>query len=378
MKTYLLPLILLLSPCVNGQSKKKLSDLEKLSDCIAAHTSFFTFNEERPMGKGWDSLEALFANNQFVGWGEYHNSPKLSLLTAIAMESAGKKGFKTLCVETSPFVASELNRISRTKSPIDTLAKIFQQGYPGIGAFPFFHTKEDGQMLLAAYRHGYHIWGIDQEFQMCFSYAIKRVYQAQSKKIQTKFKAVVDSLLSRWWYPDTGLLDSLKAAVHRDKYRRILEDIKISKEIYRYSDNEARASLMKKNFFAYYKRAKKEKVFFKMGSNHLAKGINLQTNLFDIGNAVYELAQQNETGFANIYIMARYIREKGKVVDDLESEESENPKIFSGLYKKDHWVFVDVRKLRTRLQYDRSLTNDTYALLEKYDYILISPEIREL
>lgn len=375
MKNLLLPIVLFVFQCSYGQSKKAASDQDQLTGFIATHTQYFSFNGEAPAGKGWQTLEELFAQNQFVAWGEYHNSPTLSALTAWAMASASKHGFKTFCVETSPFVAAELNRISATPNPVDTLERIFKEGYPGIGTFPFFHTKEDAQMLLAAHQYGYTIRGIDQEFQMCFSYAINKVYDAQSKKVKKHFKTVVDSLHAKWWYPDTQLLDSFKNAVRQKHLRQVLDDIRISKEIYRYGDNESRAALMKKNFFRYYEGSKQEKIFFKMGSNHLAKGINLQTNLFDIGNAVYELAQRNQTAFVNVYIMARYTSEKGIIKDDLQSTENENPRVFSALYDKDRWVLVDLRNLRSRMRYDNSLTRDTYAVIEKYDYVLVSPEI---
>lgn len=375
MKNLLFPFLLLLSPFSYAQTKRSLNDQDKLNDCISTHTTYFTFNGDRPTGKGWEVLEGLFAQNQFVAWGEYHNSPKLSELTAHAMVSAAKQGYKTLCVETSPFVATELMRIARTTNPSDTLEKIFNEGYPGIGTLPFFRTKEDAQILMAAKRSGYSIWGIDQEFQMCFSYGISKVYNAQSEKIKATFKKVYDSLLARWWYPDTKLLDSLKNAVSQKNFRALLDDIQISKEIYRYGDNEGRASLMKRNFFHYYDKSQQEKVFFKMGSNHLAKGINLETNLYDIGNAIYELAERNGTKFTNVYIMVRYTTEQGVLIDDIDSDENENPKVFSALYDNDKWVLVDIRSLRTRLHNDSSLTRDAYAVIEKYDYVLVSPEV---
>ncbi|MCG2616199.1 hypothetical protein LZZ85_18015 [Terrimonas sp. NA20] len=377
MKHLLFPLLLFISFCSSAQAKKKLSDQDKLNNCISTHTQYFTFNDENPSGNAWDTLKSLFEKNEFVAWGEYHNSPLLSRLTALAMAAASKHGYRTLCVETSPFVASELMRISRTNSPSNTLEKIFNAGYPGIGTLPFFRTKEDAQILHAADKLKYDIWGIDQEFQMAFSYGIKKVYDAQSLKTRTRFQPLVDSLLARWWYPDTKLIDSLKNAIRHKKLKSILDDIRISKEIYRDGDNEGRAMLMKKNFFRYYNKSPNSKVFFKMGSNHLAKGINLQTNVYDIGNAVYELAQRSGRNFTNVYIMVRYTTEKGQLIDDFYCENNENPKVFSGLYDQSKWVLVDIRSLRTRLNYDNSLSRDAYAVIEKYDYVLVSPEVMQ-
>lgn len=359
-----------------GQSNKKMTDEEKLAKCILENTSYFSFKGEKPTGKGWDILENLFAENQFVAWGEYHNSPILSSLTTYALASASKNGYKTWCVETSPFAAAELMRIAKTKNPLDTILKIAKDR-PNFTTFPFFESKEDISMLTTANKLGFSIWGIDQEFQTGFPYCLDKVYQAQPNNIKKQFKAVYDSLQAKWWNPDAKLLDSLKNGIKQPNLKRVLDEIKISKDIYYYGDNQRRADLMKTNFYNYYDglKTKNEKVFFKMGGNHLAKGMNLETNLYDIGNTVYELSQRNKTNFTNVYFMVRYTEENGIITDDAEETNNEYPKVFSKLYDKEKWVLVDVRTLRLRMRYDNTLTTDTYKIIEKYDYVLVSPEI---
>lgn len=376
MKKSLFIIALLISNLGFGQEKKKSTDEEKLTKCILENTNYFTFNGQKPNGKGWNILENLFANNQFVAWGEYHNSPLLSLLTNYALESASKYGYKTWCVEISPFAASELMRIAKSKNPLDIIFQITKER-PNFTTFPFFQTKEDIGMLITANKLGYSIWGIDQEFQTAFPYCLDKVYQAQPKNTKERFKAVYDSLKVKWWNPQANLLDSLKKGIKQPSLKRVLDDIKRSKDIYYYSDNQSRADLMKTNFYNYYDgiKTKNEKVFFKMGSNHLAKGMNLETNLYDIGNAVYELAQRNKTNFSNVYFMVRYTEENGLITDDLEETNNQNPKVFSKLYDKERWVLVDLRTLRLRMRYDNSLSQDTYKIIEKFDYVLVSPEI---
>ncbi len=359
-----------------GQTKRKATDEEKLSKCLLENTSYFTFSGQQPIGKGWEVLENLFSENQFVAWGEYHNSALLSQLTSFALKSASKRGFKTWCVETSPFVAAELSRIAGTENPQDSFLKIAKER-PNFTTFPFFETREDINMLLAARESGYSIWGIDQEFQMTFPYDLDKIYMGQTKKFKVKYQPLYDSLKAKWWNPETILLDSLKKVVKQSNYKKLLDDIKVSKDIYYYSDNQKRADLMKSNFYHYYnaQRSRDEKIFFKMGSNHLAKGLNLQTNIYDIGNAVYELSQRNQTKFVNVCMMVRYTADKGVITDDLEQTESDYPKVFLKLYDKEKWVLADIRSLRLKMKYDHSLTPDTYKIIEKYDYVLVSPEI---
>ena len=67
----------LLTTCISfGQTKPKLTDEQKFNQCVSANTNYFTFDGKKPNGKGWTIMESLFAENQFVAWGEYHNSPK--------------------------------------------------------------------------------------------------------------------------------------------------------------------------------------------------------------------------------------------------------------------------------------------------------------
>jgi hypothetical protein len=378
MKRILLILAVFYSNFCTAQKPGSTSDSAKFFRSVRQNSSAFTFDGQRPGGRGWEILEKQFADNQFVAWGEYHNSALLSQLSGYALQAAGGFGFKNWCVEVSPFVAAELTAIAHSPSPFDTL-KALSKDHPDYGVFPFFKTKADAELITTAAKYKFNIWGIDQEFQMAFPYCISKVYNAQSPKIRSAYKGVYDSLMAKWWMPKVSLLDSLMKVTVQQKLKQALSDVKLSRAIYYEQDNQLRASLMKKNFYQYYDDAKagNKKVFFKMGANHLAKGLNLMTNLYDIGNAAYELAQRNKTGFVNVYFINRYYTEKGKVIDDLESEEGEYPKEFLQLYDKDKWIVVDLRALRLTYNHDKTLTDDTYQIIYKYDFVVVSPEVMQ-
>ncbi|RKR83550.1 hypothetical protein BDD43_3760 [Mucilaginibacter gracilis] len=359
-----------------GQAKKAITDDARLNKCILENTAYFTFNGAEPAGEGWSRLENLFAQNQFVAWGEYHNSPLLSQLTGFALASASKNGYKTWCTETSPFAASQLTWIAKTSNPYDTIISFSKTNHL-TPTFPFFESRADIQMLQTASKLNYRIWGIDQEFQLTFPYCISKIFAGVPNASKPLYKAVRDSLLAKWWMPDAKLLDSLRKVVKRPDLKHLIDEVEISRDIYNTGDSQTRATLMKRNFYNYFDalKSKNEKIFFKMGSNHLARGMNLETNLYDIGNTIFELSEHNGTGFANVYFMVRYWKDKDKVIDDIESDEHQNPKVFSRLYDREKWVTIDIRSLRRRIKNDGSLTLDTYKLIEKYDYVVISPEI---
>ena len=379
MKKYLIIIITLITNFCFGQTEKIISDSTRFNKYVGENSTSFTFDGQKPYGTGWNILEKQFADNQFVAWGEYHNSSLFSQLSGYALEIASKYGFKNWCIETSPFVANELMRVSKSKNPVDTIIELSKD--KGIyGTFPFFRTKEDAQMLISSNKYSYKIWGIDQEYQMAFPYCLNKVYNAQPLKIKIKYKEVYDSLMAKWWMPKVKLIDSFKNGISQKEFKMVLDDIKISRTIYYEDDNSMRANLMKRNFYKYYDNTKykNEKVFFKMGANHLAKGINLMTHIYDIGNSAYELSQHNETNFTNVFFINRYYTtEKGKLVDNLESADNEYPVEFLKLYDKEKWVVIDLRPFRIRYNNDKTLTEDTYQIIDKYDFVVVSPEVKK-
>ena len=52
-----------------GQTEKAATDSTKFNKYLSENKQSFTFDGQKPIGEGWVSLENLFAENQFVGWG---------------------------------------------------------------------------------------------------------------------------------------------------------------------------------------------------------------------------------------------------------------------------------------------------------------------
>ena len=107
------------------------------------------------------------------------------------------------------------------------------------------------------------------------------------------------------------LHNKLIGLAKEDSEKEILYQLKRTKEIYMlnfakesYLSNLKRAQLMKQNFLKYYNAAadsnKYPKVVFKLGSNHVSKGLN-STNVYDISNLVSELSVVN--GMESTHIM---------------------------------------------------------------------------
>ncbi|WP_194778648.1 hypothetical protein [Pararhodonellum marinum] len=128
---------------------------------------------------------------------------------------------------------------------------------------------------------------------------------------------------------------------------------------------------MKQNFESYYRSQEelKPKVFLKLGSVHLTRGIS-PFRVDDLGKFLTEKAEENETGFLSIRQMVAY--RNGKSLIGKSGWESVG--MFLELGKMDKWTVVDLRPLREKLIKDLIKTNEKYTFeILSYDLLLLPP-----
>jgi hypothetical protein len=88
----------------------------------------FEIINNKPVGKGWDLLANQFAANNYVGWGEYHNSPLISMLTNEALQVASKNKYNIWCTEIGKYAAKDLLKIA-TDEKFYREMKLFNKTY---------------------------------------------------------------------------------------------------------------------------------------------------------------------------------------------------------------------------------------------------------
>jgi hypothetical protein len=247
--------------------------------------------------------------------------------------------------------------------------------------------SEDSLMLQTAIAQKMAIWGVDQESQMSFPYHLSKVFNDLSPALKAQHKPMFDTLMKKWYFPKEELLDSLAKLTNDSENLERLKEVKLSEDIYaNYGDdkfqmNSDRAKLMKKHFYSYLNAYQKQntrdlKIFFKMGDNHLAKGFNLKTHQLDIGNLAHELAIMKSSNYTNVQFIQRFYKNnKDVVVDEMLQKNSEYSKFFMVHYQKNTWVVIDLKPLRAALKHDKTIDDVTYEIIEKYDTIILSPEI---
>lgn len=344
-------------------------------------------------------------NTQFIMLGEEHGIQEVGHITNTLYNIAKPEGYTTLCIETSPFAANILElQFTSTKNPIEGLKKLYKT-YPF--SIPFYDNKNDIHLFKnVTSTHG-EIWGIDQtfmaEFRLVFDYLVHlndnpvlatAVKPLLPKAIKDFEKTVQEKDFQApfiFKYTD-ALHQKLLALTVTEEEKRILEDLKLTKEIYMYNfqkdyymNNNERAKLMKRNFLNYYKKAAATgnlpKVIFKLGANHAAKGFT-PTNVLDISNMVTELATMNGKTSLHVYAVGiNGTKNLGnpfvpKPIVPFDSSET-LPKEVQLLAEKQtgKYVIIDTHPLRSEVH---KLSSKLKKLVLQYDVLVYIRDCKSL
>ncbi len=335
-------------------------------------------------GNGWDSLKKEMTLNHYVLMGEYHNSMLVSKLTEIFFSELKKNDFSVWMTEISPLAADKLNKLVRDKSYpksiIDFNKKYKKWSYSPI---PFFSNSADFDMLKASKKYGFDLWGIDQDFFVGFDFVLDDVFHTLDDKMQIKYAALIDSVHKS---TNDKYYKELFTLIKTPEAQKIKKALDASFAIYgdrTMAANSVRSTLMKNNFFNYelpYLKSNKPspKVFFKAGSNHVARGYS-STKILDIGETISQFADMQSQKSLHIALAVRYEMEKKVKTDKLG--DGDYPDELLALYNENQWVVVDLRPFRSTVQWmernDKKidLSQTMIDAIKSFDFFILSPEI---
>jgi hypothetical protein len=385
----LLPLFFLI-PFISSQAQ----NAKLLDSIINKQKQSFEIVNDKPTGDGWTFLMKQYVENNYVGWGEYHNSPLISLLTTEALKVAVKNNYNAWAVEISPMAAAALENFVVDKVAYQKYRKaneVYQgKDFKQFTFTPFFYTSADSLMLLAAVNNKIKLWGLDHENQITLHLYVNEAYNNLSKADQVKCKSAYDSAMKYWYIPQPEDVDAIIALSKNKKDIENLQEVKKAVAIYtkrerrktRYQSLVDRTDLLKQHYYIYLKAfqtkyKKNPKVFFKMGDNHLAKGINMEKQQYDVGNMIYELSKMEGVNFTNIEFVPRMSKDnEGKIVDELADPNTAYSHFFLKYYDPKKWVVIDLRPLRHFItRTDDTIDENGYDTIKKYDVMVLSPEI---
>lgn len=269
-------------------------------------------------------LSSKVASSQFVMIGEQHGIKEVGDFTKFTYQLAQPSGYKHLCIETDAVAAEQIKKNARSKKPIET-AKENYKAFPL--SIPFYNNIDDYHLFNYVIQNQGEIWGIDQTFMAQFRLNLDYLENTtQNERLREKVTQLKElarlsfekTMSSRdfkslfiFQYSDELHSELIKIA-GEDFEKEILNQFKTTREIYllnfkgqNYASNAKRSHLMKRNFLNNYNTELKTntlpKIIFKLGDNHVMRGLN-NTNIYDIANLVSEFAIVNNMKSTHIKV----------------------------------------------------------------------------
>ncbi len=300
-------------PVSQPQSALLASVQQRLIDRARENIFAVNFDGHALSGPGWELLVREGRASEFVLFGEEHGTHEAPLLAKELFLALLPAGYDTLGVEISPPIAEDLDRAAR--GGIHGIAQFCTQYPPG----PAFYFWESEAGLIAASRtaipgHREMLWGIDYEVTGDRR-LIARLAARAPNSARSALNALDQASQHAWaaWRTthnpgalftfsgDPALVRAVRDAwTHRDAdIDNILTTLEKTLEINAlfparpWDSNERRALNMRANLVRHLNRAASEnrrpKALFKMGENHLQRGVNWTGN-FDTGSLLHEVA----------------------------------------------------------------------------------------
>jgi hypothetical protein len=348
---------------------------------------------------GADSLIREVSESQFISLGELHNRVQLSLFTSALLDTAASFGFSYFVVETGPYAADKLKSlIEEDPGKVSEFYDEYSKNLFNIYPIPFFTGKADLQMLEAANKNGYDLWGIDQEFAFAIPYLLDELASqtddltsSQQKLLRKLHRKINRKQLRAQVFQDYTLACNLKDSELLNTFLEsfenndaqilmIIDSIQESLNIYcLYEEgsynlsNRTRIAYFKSNFDNRFNQALDEdsepKVILKMGSYHSGRERS-PLNYFDMGNHIQNLSD-------SLGSKALYLRFLNRYIDGEDMMGNKNYSLsgnFMSVGTKDRWALIDVRPLREKIL-NKELTGSKFEVREiiNYDYIVIMP-----
>lgn len=331
-------------------------------------------------------------NNQYIGLAEIHNSAQLSRFTKAFLNTLNEKGFENFAMEMGPNVAEKLQQITQEPSKVRDSIRIYSRRY-GKSRKPLFVFAgkiEDSYFVEEASKLGLNFWGLDQEYLFSYEMHIDKIYAdekndaAEFRQAYEKVKALIrksafksktNGQSTQCWYLSNEDINSFFAMIENEKSLEIIEDIRMSWDIYckhsQGGSNQLRANYMKKNFNNYLEtHGDDSKVFVKLGNVHLTHGKS-PFGVNDMGKFLTEKSIKDQSGFLILRHLIAYRNGKSNI----GKSGWKTVKMFLELGRKDQWTVVDLRPFREMLKRGEITANEKFTYeLNSYDLLILSPD----
>ncbi|HMQ61393.1 MAG TPA: hypothetical protein PKE06_12045 [Flavilitoribacter sp.] len=387
-----------------------------LVEAMQKNARTFKLTTEGLAGDGLDFFLAEGQKARFFLIGEDHGMAENPQFTAALFRHFKTIGYRYFATETGPYTAEMVQKMAGSPDWKARFEAHFRQ-YPW--SIPFYNWQEECEIpravLEGADGSRALLWGLDQEFAASFRMFFKKL---ETEAATPESKAVAGEyyrLAEKAYAESFGARDPSKsflAIVKPDDFDRLrktfegrqaaldlIRELDESVQIYQlwyrsegYASNRQRAEMMKRHFTAYYSAAKEKgedpRVMFKLGANHVYRGLNA-LNVPDIGNFISELAAQSGQTSFHLYTLGRKGTQNGFTPFSRSDDDKHQPydagqyldKVdFSTVLKatpETAWSVIDLRPLRKAL-FNKTIKNVDPGLeriIYSYDAILVFPQV---
>lgn len=324
-------------------------------------------------GKGWDVLLSEIKQSNSVLLGEAHFTNEVPYFTNAVIKEVK---FDNYFLEVDPYSVEIIE--TKVKSLSDEKLNAFVKEYST--NFSFLEYKPEFDLFKDLVKRNTKIYGAEQisifADQMIIS-SLKEtsknkkaieVYEqmlhnsklAASKEGMEKYYLLSEDCLQK--------IDSLLALKLSDKERKLIKDLKLSREIYTNRNHPLRIQLLKNILLTQLYDWKSKKNLFKFGANHLPKGetILTKTDIYDIGNLVSNIEEANYRKSLHLMIVGKE-----------DKDDDASFKSFLNMAKDDQWYCFDLRPLKKSILQNKLKVEDVYLsrVIKGYDYLIYIPKV---
>ena len=360
-----------------------------LTGLAQEHHSVFSFNGKSFTGPGWEMINNKIHSAGNVLIGEDHFIKEIPVFAGAIMQNGA---FDNLIIEMDPY-STEIIESSIRDLPSEERIAFNKEFRPH---FSFYALAPEYELLERAVKNNINLMGAEQvakfSDRLIFQHLADstenekaaKIYNMMSERSKKHFrKFLKDSnhtlyLMTSHFAKQLEVLQSLELTNYEDS---VLQDMQISRMIYRDNDHQKRIRLMKHNLMERIDEWYGDKNLSKYGAVHMPSGESL-LSIYDVGNLVLNVTDARFKDSYHIAVVAKSGM-KGAPFPGYPNSEIDASKgmlsrlsPFYAVVKGDRWHAFDMEPIRNKLSSgDLQLSNKVLErVIKGYDTLIIIPE----
>jgi predicted DNA-binding protein YlxM (UPF0122 family) len=349
----------------------------------------FTYNGNTFSGAGWKMIEQKTRSAGNVLIGEDHFIREIPAFTRAVMQSGR---FDNFIIELDPY-SSEIIE-SSLKELTEKERQAFNEEYQS--HFSFYALAPEYDLLKTAVRDSINLMGAEQiakfSDRLIFQHLeditgndkAKSIYRRMMGQSAKHFRKFLKDSEHRLYFMRPNFLEQLEkleALALSEFEQSVIEDMKISRVIYRENDHKKRIQLMKHILMNRIDEWCGDKNLFKYGAVHMPSGESL-LSIYDIGNLVLHVSDAQFKDSYHIAVVAKSGMKgapfPGSPNSEIDSSKGMLSRLapFFSVVEGNSWYAFDMVPIRNKLKSGDLLVSNKLMerVIKGYDTLVIIPK----